>query len=88
MEEVANRTDWSFEGGFDRLNRVLKATGMSEALKAAGLKEGETIVVGESGKFSYNPEMIGKEARMLYGQLELRTKVRNSRDDDENIDAR
>lgn len=88
VEEVANRTDWSFEGGFDRLNRVLKATGMSEALKAAGLKEGETIVVGESGKFSYNPEMIGKEARMLYGQLELRTKVRNSRDDDENIDAR
>lgn len=83
--QVANLTDWSFDGGFDRMNKVLKvwqwkeisclagkcegseddiggktrtfskeclsdglagwccgqATGMSEAMKAAGLKEGE-----------------------------------------------
>jgi len=92
VEKVANLTDWSFDGGFDRMNKVLKATGMSEAMKAAGLKEGETIVVGKvDKKFSYNPEMIGKEANMLYGAVELKTKVKKvgrSRDDEDDFNPR
>ncbi|CAK9007321.1 GTPase Obg (GTP-binding protein Obg) [Durusdinium trenchii] len=78
VEEIARRTDWSYEGvpgrdaGYDRLNRVLKATGMREAMKAAGLKEGEVIIVADH-KFSYHPDMIGQEARMLWGAMELRT---------------
>ncbi|CAE7216313.1 unnamed protein product [Symbiodinium natans] len=74
VEEAALRTDWSFTtmgGGYDRLNSIMKKTGASEALKQAGLKEGEEVIVGKQ-KFSYNPEMIGKEANMLYGQLELK----------------
>ncbi|CAJ1416958.1 unnamed protein product [Effrenium voratum] len=73
VEKVAKLTDWSYESGYDRLNAVLKATGMSEAMKLMGLKEGETIIVHEK-KFSYNPEMMGLESRMLFGQLELKTK--------------
>ncbi|CAE7519319.1 unnamed protein product [Symbiodinium microadriaticum] len=72
VEQVALRTDWTYTGGYDRLNSIMKKTGASEALKQTGVKEGEIVIVGNT-KFSYNPEMVGKEANMLYGQLELKT---------------
>jgi len=72
VEQVALRTDWTYTGGYDRLNSIMKKTGASEALKQTGVKEGEIVIVGNT-KFSYNPDMIGKEANMLYGQLELKT---------------
>ena len=70
---MAQRTDWGFDGGYERLNKVLKAgrpggqllavhrarypdngtceaTGMSEAMKAAGLQEGDVGTPSSEGR--------------------------------------
>lgn len=70
IEKAARDTNWIYDGGVERFQNMMKATGMSEALGAAGAKENETVIVGPK-KFLYQPSSIGKESRMLIYEMDL-----------------
>eukprot|EP00931_Biecheleriopsis_adriatica_P116622 TRINITY_DN92244_c0_g1_i1.p1 TRINITY_DN92244_c0_g1~~TRINITY_DN92244_c0_g1_i1.p1 ORF type:complete len:651 (+),score=114.73 TRINITY_DN92244_c0_g1_i1:23-1954(+) len=71
VERAAALTNWNYEeGGFSRLNDICKATGMTEALRAANIKDGESIIVATK-KFSYNPTMDGQDSRLLIYEMDL-----------------
>jgi len=70
VEKIGKTTNWDFEGGLERFNKVCKATGMTTAMAAAGLKQGDVVIVGKHS-FEYAPEMIGQEAGMLIQRIEL-----------------
>lgn len=48
VERVIARTDWSQEEGATRAHRVLQAMGVTEALRAAGIQEGDTVQIGDA----------------------------------------
>lgn len=74
IEKAAARTNWLFEGGVERFTKMMKATGMNEALAAAGAKENDSVIAGAK-KFLYQPSRIGQESRMLIYEMDLMTEV-------------
>lgn len=70
IERAAQQTNWIYEGGVDRFTKMMKATGMSEALDAVGAKEGDTVIVGPK-KFLFQPSRIGQDSRMLIYEMDL-----------------
>ncbi|KFM28178.1 GTPase obg [Auxenochlorella protothecoides] len=63
LERFAQMTDWSYFEAAARFQGVLKAAGVEAALVRAGVKPGDTVVVGEV-EFNYSEDQ-GKGA--LYG---------------------
>lgn len=47
IERFAQMTDWSYYEAAKRFQGVLDAAGITSALKARGVKEGDTVVIGE-----------------------------------------
>eukprot|EP00887_Chlorella_sp_A99_P002031 scaffold18.g2031.t1 len=47
IERFAQMTDWSYYEAALRFQRVLDAAGINRALKARGIQEGDTVVIGE-----------------------------------------
>jgi len=70
VERVAAMTNWDYDDAADRFNRVCKATGMTEAMTAQGIKSGEEVVVG-THKFHYEPVKFGSESRMLVYDMNM-----------------
>lgn len=48
VERVIARTTWEQDEGAARAHRVLQAMGVTEALRAAGIQEGDLVQIGES----------------------------------------
>ncbi len=46
VERMAAMTDWENDEGIARFQRILKAMGILDALREAGVKTGDTVVVG------------------------------------------
>lgn len=46
-ERVAQMTNWGQEEGVQRTHRVFQAMGINDALRAAGIKEGDYVRIGE-----------------------------------------
>lgn len=46
LERFAEMTDWSYYEAARRFQRVLEAAGVISALKAQGIEEGDTVVIG------------------------------------------
>lgn len=47
IERFAQMTDWSYYEAARRFQGVLDASGISRALRAAGVKEGDTVAIGD-----------------------------------------
>jgi GTP-binding protein len=48
IERAANMTVWEYEDSALRFQRILEVLGIREALTKAGVKEGDTVVIGEA----------------------------------------
>ncbi len=48
VERIIAMTIWSQDEGAARAHRVLQAMGVNDALRAAGIKEGDTVRIGET----------------------------------------
>ncbi len=48
VERVAAMTDWSQEEGVARAHRILQAMGVNDALRAAGIQEGDLVEIGQA----------------------------------------
>ena len=46
IERIAQMTNWDYYEAVMRFQRVLRAMGVTEALKAAGVAEGDTVAIG------------------------------------------
>jgi len=47
IERVAAQTDWRYQDGVERFQRILDGWGISRALEEAGVVEGDTVCIGE-----------------------------------------
>ncbi len=47
IERAAAMTDWSSEPAIARFGRVIEAMGVADALRAAGVREGDTVHIGK-----------------------------------------
>ncbi len=47
IERAAAMTYWEYEGSVRRFQRVMEALGVDEALRKAGIHEGDTVYIGE-----------------------------------------
>ncbi len=47
VERVAQMTNWNQEEGVQRTHRVLQAMGVNDALRAAGVREGDFVRIGD-----------------------------------------
>ena len=56
-------TDWNYYEALKRFQRVLKVSGVTAALTKAGIREGDTVVIGET-EFRWDPAMMGNEGRL------------------------
>ncbi|KAG2484430.1 hypothetical protein HYH03_016740 [Edaphochlamys debaryana] len=48
IERFASMTNWDYYESSKRFQRVLEASGINGALRAKGVREGETVVIGEA----------------------------------------
>lgn len=48
IERAAEMTYWEHEGSVRRFQRLMETIGLDEALRTAGIKEGDTVFVGEN----------------------------------------
>jgi GTP-binding protein len=47
VERVAQMTNWTQDEGVRRTHRVLEAMGVNDALRAAGVEEGDLVRIGD-----------------------------------------
>ncbi len=47
IERAASMTYWEYEGSVRRFQRLMETLGVDEALRKAGLREGDTVYIGE-----------------------------------------
>ncbi len=47
IERAAAMTYWEYDQSVRRFQRILGALGIEDALRAAGVREGETVYIGE-----------------------------------------
>ncbi|HLO29443.1 MAG TPA: GTPase ObgE [Anaerolineales bacterium] len=47
IERAASMTYWQHDGSVRRFQRIMKALGVDEALRKAGIQEGDTVAIGE-----------------------------------------
>jgi GTP-binding protein len=47
IERAARMTYWEFDEAVMRFQRILEALGVKRALEEAGVKEGDTVRIGE-----------------------------------------
>jgi len=48
IERVTAMTNWSYYEAAQRFQRILEAMGISAALEEAGVREGDTVVIGDT----------------------------------------
>ena len=48
IERAAQMTNWNYYEATMRFQRILKAMGIAEALREAGVKEGDNVRIGEA----------------------------------------
>lgn len=48
IERAAQMTYWEYEDSARRFQKILEALGIRKALSAAGVKEGDTVIIGEA----------------------------------------
>jgi GTPase len=48
IERIVRMTKWDYYDAVIRFQRILKALGISEALRQAGVQEGDTVTIGEA----------------------------------------
>jgi GTP-binding protein len=48
LERLVARTDWRYDESVRRLHRALEGLGVTKALEEAGVKEGDSVYVGET----------------------------------------
>ncbi|MDW8270761.1 MAG: Obg family GTPase CgtA, partial [Anaerolineae bacterium] len=46
IERVAAMTNWNYYEAVARFQRILEAMGIRQALEAAGVQEGDTVIIG------------------------------------------
>jgi GTP-binding protein len=47
IERAASMTQWEHDGSVRRFQKILKTLGVDDALRKAGVEEGDTVVIGE-----------------------------------------
>jgi GTP-binding protein len=47
IERAAQMTFWEYDEAVERFQRIMEAAGIYDALRAAGVKEGDTVLIGE-----------------------------------------
>jgi len=47
VERMVARTDWRYDESVRRLHRILERMGVTQALEEAGVREGDTVYIGE-----------------------------------------
>eukprot|EP00929_Paragymnodinium_shiwhaense_P120553 TRINITY_DN92502_c0_g1_i1.p1 TRINITY_DN92502_c0_g1~~TRINITY_DN92502_c0_g1_i1.p1 ORF type:complete len:706 (+),score=109.85 TRINITY_DN92502_c0_g1_i1:138-2120(+) len=70
VEQSARLTNWTTRDADERFNRILKATGVHEALSATGLQDGDPVIAGDH-KFQYSPSAVGRDSRMLLYEMDM-----------------
>ncbi|MCO6450366.1 MAG: GTPase ObgE [Caldilineales bacterium] len=56
IERIAAMTNWEYYEAIMRFQRILEALGISEALEDAGVREGDTVFIGDTAlTWSYDP---------------------------------
>jgi len=71
IEKAAAMTNWDYHEAQERFQRIMQALGVSEELKAAGAKSGDTIMVGNVDFKYYEETAMAVRARLAgYGDLE------------------
>jgi len=48
IERAAAMTYWEHDGSVRRFQRIMEALGIDEALRKAGVQEGDTVAIGEN----------------------------------------
>jgi GTP-binding protein len=48
IERAAQMTNWNYYEAAMRFQRILQAMGIAEALRTAGVREGDTVRIGEA----------------------------------------
>ena len=46
VERAAEMTYWEYDQSVRRFQRILQSLGIEDGLRAAGAKEGETVIIG------------------------------------------
>lgn len=72
VEKFSREIDWEWRDSYIQFNKICKSTGMTEAMRNAGIKDGEEIIAGNH-RFAYEPTRIGTESRMLQYEIDLDT---------------
>jgi GTP-binding protein len=47
IERAASMTQWEHDGSVRRFQKILATLGVDDALRKAGVEEGDTVVIGE-----------------------------------------
>jgi GTP-binding protein len=47
IERAASMTFWEHDGSVRRFQKIMEALGVDEALRKAGVKEGDTVAIGD-----------------------------------------
>jgi GTP-binding protein len=47
IERAASMTYWEHDGSVRRFQKIMEALGVDEALRKAGVKEGDTVAIGD-----------------------------------------
>eukprot|EP00877_Chromochloris_zofingiensis_P006026 jgi/Chrzof1/1677/Cz10g16250.t1 len=77
IERFTQMTNWNYYEAVKRFQRILEVSGINEALRKAGIQEGDTVVLGEESEFVWSDE---KSESALYGawleDMQARGRVR------------
>jgi GTP-binding protein len=56
IERFAQMTNWDYYEAVRRFQRVLDVSGISDSLRAKGIKEGDSVALGDVGEFVWSEE--------------------------------
>lgn len=66
LERLARTTDWAYFEAATRFENALRAAGINDALVRAGVKEGDTVVIGDA-EFEWTPPDAEARRGVSYG---------------------
>ncbi|KAI8468676.1 MAG: GTP1/OBG-domain-containing protein [Monoraphidium minutum] len=56
IERFAQMTNWDYYEAVRRFQRILDVSGISQSLRDAGIKEGDSVALGDVGEFAWSEE--------------------------------
>lgn len=56
IERFAQMTNWDYYEAVKRFQRILDVSGISQSLRDAGIKEGDSVALGDMGEFAWSDE--------------------------------